>query len=781
LVALVLSQSGSVVLTLSILVAHPALADDPSPPSNSQATEPAPPYVTVVTATTPVHGSRLPRDHVPANVQVLTSEDLADHHSLDLSAYMAEALGSVHINDVQGSPLQADLQYRGFLASPLLGAPQGLSMYLDGVRLNEPFGDTINWDLIPTNAIRSVNLIPGSNPVFGLNTLGGALSLETKNGFSDPGAEGTLLYGSWGRKLVRANAGAHGDELAIFAAAQVLDEDGWRELSPTRSEHAFVSGSYQNAGTTADLTILGANTMLVGNGTSPEQLLASDRRPIFTAPDRTENQLFMATLRGDRLLTPRLRLSGTAYLRTSRTRSINGDQRDWAECAATPGVLCSSNDAGAETPVLDNQGRPVPFNDSFDAANNRTTTRQTSYGAALQAAVDDPVAARANHLFVGADAGQSRIRFRSQSTVATLDDARSTIDAGFLDPASPIAVDSVVNDLGIYASDTFSLRPGLFLVISGRFNLTSISLADQLGDDLSGDHTFSRINPAAGLSYQPRPWLGAYVSYSESNRAPTAVELTCASPTDPCRLPNAFAADPPLAQVVARTFEIGVRGVLRRSTITWRYDLTAFRTVNSDDILFITSGTVANQGYFANVGQTRRQGIEADLSGRKRIDGESRIEWAIHYTLTEATFESPFSALSATHPDAVNGLIDVPAGSRIPSIPRHIGKVALSFMSAVGLSAGVSAIANSAQYFRGDEANLLAPIAGYIIVNARLAYRFWSHASAFVIVNNVLDARYSTFGVLGDARDVLGPAYDNPRFLAPGAPRAAWLGVDFNL
>src|SRR5215468_12453684 len=142
--------------------------------------------IIIVTATTPLHGSHLPRDHVPANVQTVSADDLADHKSLDLSAYAGEALGSVHINDVQANPLQPDVQYRGFLASPLLGAPQGLSMYLDGVRLNEPFGDTINWDLVPSNAIRSVNVIPGSNPIFGLNTLGGAMSLETKTGFSDP-------------------------------------------------------------------------------------------------------------------------------------------------------------------------------------------------------------------------------------------------------------------------------------------------------------------------------------------------------------------------------------------------------------------------------------------------------------------------------------------------------------------------------------------------------------------------------------------------------------------
>jgi outer membrane receptor protein involved in Fe transport len=653
-------------------------------------------------------------------------------------------------------------------------------MYLDGVRLNEPFGDTINWDLIPSNAIRSVNVIPGSNPMFGLNTLGGALSLETKTGFSDPGADATLLYGSWRRKLVRANAGAHGERFGIFAAAEVLDEDGWRKFSPTRSEHGFVAASYRNAGTTADLSLIGANTRMTGNGPLPEQLLATDRTAIFTAPDRTENRMFMATLRGEHPLPAQLRLSGAIYLRTNRTRSVNGDQRDWTECAETPGALCSTDDRDNEIPVRDQAGNPVAFDDTYDAANNRTSTRQTSYGAAAQLTTDAALAGRENHLGLGSDASHGRIRFRSQTTVGTLDDDRVATDVGFVDPASPVAVDSTVSQLGVYATDTFSIRPDLFLTLSGRLNLTLLSLDDQLGDELSGDHSFHRLNPAAGISYQPHRWLGGYIGYSESNRAPTPVELTCASPTDPCRLPNAFVSDPPLAQVVARTVELGVRGTARPSGLILGYDLAAFRTVSSSDIQFISAGTVANQGYFANVGDTRRQGIEVDLTGRKQIDGGSRIDIAVHYTLLDATFETPFAAPSALHPDAVNGSVDVPAGAQIPSIPKHVVKVALDVRSSFGLSAGVSVIGNSSQYLRGDEANLLSPVPGYAVVNARAAYRVGAHASVFALVNNVFDTKDSTFGVLGDATEVLGPTYDSPLFLGPGAPRAVWLGVDLN-
>ncbi len=501
---------------------------------------------------------------------------------------------------------------------------------------------------------------------------------------------------------------------------------------------------------------------------SPIELLEANRRAIFTAPDQTKNQLFMAVLRGEQSLSLHTRLSGTVYVRTNRTQSLNGDQHDWAECTATPGTLCAAADGGMQTPILDRSGAPVTFADSFNAADNRTDTRQTSYGASAQLAIDAPLGGRENHFFAGADGGQGRVRFRSSTTVATLDDSRTTVDAGFVDPTAAIAVDSVVSNLGVYVTDTFALRPDLFLTASGRFNFTKLSLEDQLGDDLTGEHSFNRINPAVGATYQPRPWLGVYGGYSESNRAPTAIELTCASPTDPCRLPNAFVSDPPLAQVVARTFEAGARGRWRRGSLSLGYDLTGFQTTNSNDILFISSGMVANQGYFANVGETRRRGIEADLTGRRRFGGGDSLEWGVHYTLTDARFESAFDELSATHPDAdANGQLHVQAGAHIPSIPEHVVKAGLAFASRFGVTVGANLVANSGQYYRGDEVNQLPQIPGYVIVNARASYQVFDWMNVFALVDNVFDERYSIVRRAGRRHrrlpELHGPALPGPR------------------
>jgi len=761
-----------------------------APPAAAAPAAEAPPddaaNETVVTSTTPLHGSRLPRDHVPANVQTVTADAIAARHSLDLADYMLDALGSVSGNQVQQNPLQPDLQYRGFLASPLLGAPQGLSVYIDGVRLNEPFGDTLSWDLIPTEAIRSANLMPGSNPLYGLNTLGGALSLETKTGFSDPGAEVHLLGGSFGRRLVDFGLGGHGERWGLFAAGRYFGEEGWRPFSPSRTASAFVAGTYQNGATSAELALSAADTTLRGNGPTPRELLAQNRRAIFTYPDITDNRMFMAVARGERALAAAAQVSGVAYYRASRIATLNGDQADWLACQdpAQAGFVCTADGAGVETLVVDDAGNPVPFDaaNPYDAAENTTRTRQQSYGAAAQVAVGAPIAGRENHLFVGAAANEGRANFNAAATLARLTQPdHGTISSGIVDAASRVAVDSVSRDLGLYATDTLSLRRDLFVTAAVRFNVSSLSLTDRLGGALGGDHAFHRLNPAVGVSYQPRPAIGGYAGYSESMRVPTPLELTCASETDPCRLPNGFVSDPPLSPVVARTFELGVRGRWKRPRTTLDYVVAGFRTTNDDDILFISSGAVANRGYFANVGDTRRQGIEASLLGRRRLGGEggnARLEWALHYTYLDARFLTQFTELSASHPDAVGGSVTVPAGSRIPNVPAHIAKAVVTWFAGAGFSVGVDVIANSAQYYRGDEANLLAPLPGFVVVNLRAAYRLARPVSVFAIVSNLFDAEYGTFGVLGDPTPVLGPTYTDPRFIGPGAPRAAWVGVD---
>ena len=312
-------------------------------------------------------------------------------------------------------------------------------------------------------------------------------------------------------------------------------------------------------------------------------------------------------------------------------------------------------------------------------------------------------------------------------------------------------------------------RPKVTVSGSARFTHSAIDLRDQLGDDLTGDHRFNRLNPSAGVTYQFHAKAAGYFSIGTASRVPTPSELGCADPEDPCRLPNAFVADPPLAQVVARTIEGGVRG--RAAGVNWSGSL--FRTVNQDDILFISSGALTNEGHFENVGETERDGLELTASGTPG----PLLRWDASYTFLRARLATPLVLSSPNHPDAIDGEILVPAGSTLPGVPRHSLRAGVSVTKGRA-TIGADLAYSSSSFLRGDEANLLPPVEARSVVDLNGTYTVGKRIRLAARVTNLFGAEYSTFGLLGEADDVLGDAYDDPRFLGPGAPRAAWVGIE---
>ncbi len=308
-----------------------------------------------VIGTTPL-GAGLDVDRVAGNVQTATAAQIREQGALDLADFMKRNLGSVFVNDAQSNPLQPDVQYRGFVGSPLLGLPQGLAVYQDGVRINEPFGDTVNWALIPESAIDTVYLMPGSNPLFGLNALGGAISINTKNGFDNPGTRAEALAGSWGRVGIQAETGGSVDDtFSYFVTASYLDEDGWRDYSPTEAKQVFANLGTKNDEQSLDVSFTYVDTDLVGNGAAPEALLEIDRAAIFTRPDRTQNRLSMVDVRGTQRVSDTVSLTGNVYLRDSDVSTLNGDDSDFEECVGTPGFICEQ-EGGNEDVLLDENG-----------------------------------------------------------------------------------------------------------------------------------------------------------------------------------------------------------------------------------------------------------------------------------------------------------------------------------------------------------------------------------------------------------------------------------------
>lgn len=273
----------------------------------------------------PLPGLGLTKDQIPGNVQSITAQEIKDSHSLSITDLMNKKLQSVTVNDYQGNPFQMDVSYRGFTAGPQIGMPQGLSVFFDGIRVNEPFGDVVNWDMIPMNALESVDVFPGSNPIFGLNTLGGAFTVKTKDGFNYDGIDAEVLTGSYGRKQLQVEGGINNGTFALFGAGNFFMEDGWRDNSPSKVNQAFGKASYRGEKLDVNLSTLLVKTELVGNGLLPSEMYARDPSSVFTSPDTTDNTLSQFQLSGSYFVNDNFTVTAQIYRRNSKRHQVGAD------------------------------------------------------------------------------------------------------------------------------------------------------------------------------------------------------------------------------------------------------------------------------------------------------------------------------------------------------------------------------------------------------------------------------------------------------------------------
>jgi outer membrane receptor protein involved in Fe transport len=655
----------------------------------------------------------------------------------------------------QGNPFQPDLAFRGFTASPLLGTPQGLSVFQDGVRVNEPFGDIVNWDLIPQSAISSVQLIPGSNPSFGLNTLGGALAVYTKSGTQYPGGALELSGGSFGRRSAEFEWGGTRGPLDAFLTGNYIDDRGWAEHNPSVLRQLFAKVGWQDERTDLDAALTAVENDLEGLQTLPRSFLGDPRQP-YTFPDRSSNQMTLITLKGSRFLTPAALLGGNAYYRQYRNRSLTSDvNSDYGQAGAggAPDLVPALLDVAALDE--DSCGGGVQLTLTTDAGRNRLT------------------------LGAAGDFGQARFTQRAQN--ATFSAGRETLGAGPL--LAVTDADAGNRDLGVFAAAVLHPTAHLSASASGRYDRAQVSVSDESGSapQLNGEHAFSRFNPALGLTYHPGTRLTLYAGYSEGMRVPTAIELSCANPGAPCRLPNDFISDPPLAAVIARTLEAGARGDSRG----WQWSAAAYQSRLAHDIEFINSGA-GNVGYFANIGSTQRAGLELSASHRSGALGISA-----RYSLIDATFRAGFPQRSPDNSSAdANGAIAVRRGDQLPGVPRQLFKLRIDYEFTRRASAGANLIASAGVYARGDENNAdrNGRLPGYGLLDLDGRYRLSAAWQLFARIDNVFDTRYYDFGVLGENfftgpdRSFGPPAGVAPRagqFRGPGVPRGVWVGTRY--
>jgi outer membrane receptor protein involved in Fe transport len=781
-----------------------------------------------VVAPTALPGTDLALDEIPAPVQTATARDLQQSGSLDLADLLNRRLNGVHINEDQGNPFQPDVNYRGYTASPLLGTPEGISVYVDGVRQNQPFGDVVAWDLIPKIAISEIALMPGSNPLFGLNTLGGALSIQTKDGNSQPGATFELSGGSFGRRAGEFEyGGSNSKGLNWYVAGNLFREDGWRQFSPSEVRQAFAKLGWTRGKTSLALGVGYSDNWLTGNGLQDTRLLGMNYSSVYTIPDITWNRSPSLNLSVRHDATSNLTLSGNAYFRYIRADTTNGDINDASfdqllydlsvadiralTAAGYTGFRTTGNAMTEPFPYLRciAQGleKDEPSRNCTGLITN-TYNKQNNYGLSGQAGW----LLRHNRLTLGAAWDRSSVTFQQASQFGYLNADHLTItpidsyaDGSTSQDGLPFDtranLHGLINTASLYATDTLTVGKSLSFTVSGRYNRTSIDNQDRLPVDptaargsLNGQYVFDRFNPAVGMTYSATRFASLYFSYSEASRAPTAIELGCADPEEPCNLPNALVGDPPLKQVVTRTLEAGVRSS-QESNLRW--NVGWFRAENYDDLLFVASQQTGF-GYFTNFGQTRRQGAEVSLSGR--------IQHFIlggNYTFLDATYQSPQTVGGASNSSNDGGNIAIQPGDRIPLIPRNLLKAYLDYQPTAKILVDLDFVAAGRSFARGNENNLaqadgvhyLGPgfSPGYGVLNLGAHYQLLKRVQFFVQINNLLDHHYYTAAQLAptpydNSGNFIARPFPsvggnfpirNTTFFAPGAPIGAWAGIRF--
>lgn len=795
-----------------------------------------------VIASMPLPGLGQLRNEIAAPVQSASSRDIERSGALELGEFMNRRLGSVHVNEMQGNPFQMDVNYRGYTASPLLGTPQGLSVYMDGVRMNQPFGDVVSWDLIPRSAISNMTLMPGSNPLFGLNTLGGALSVQTKDGSSDAGTTLQATAGSHARRSAEFEHGGSNDHgLHWYLNANLFREEGWRNDSPSDVRQFFGKLGWQSGETDLKLTLSHADNQLSGNGLQEQGLLARDRTSVYTKPDVTQNRSTLLSLAVSHALNEAVLFSGNVYYRHISTSTFNGDinegsldQSVYQPSVADQAALALAGYSGYPVKGATASNTPFPLwrciaqalqnDEPAEKCNgliNRTQTAQQNYGLSGQITALGELAGKRNRFVAGAAVDTSRVNFWQSSQLGYLNPDRSiTAVNAFGDGVSGGTVDGEPYDTrvdlagriqtwSVYASDTLSVQNNLHLTLSGRYNRTGIENRDQIhgaggSASLSGDHRFARFNPAIGLTFSPNRTLNAYAGYSQSSRAPTAIELGCANPDQPCKLPNAMAGDPPLRQVVTHTLEAGLRGTAS-GNMQWNAGI--FSAENHDDILFVADNQ-AGFGYFKNYGKTRRQGLELGLGAKL-----GKLNLGAQYTWLDASYQSEETvngtgnsgneaAMAGT--PGLEGAISIRPGDKIPLIPRQSLKLFADYAVSPTFMLSVSMLALSSAFARGNENNAhqadgtnylgSGQSAGYAVFNLTASYSVAPQWQLTTQVSNLLNTGYNTAAQLGPTGfDASGNFVARPlggssaagyplvqsTFYAPGAPRSIWISLRY--
>jgi iron complex outermembrane recepter protein len=784
----------------------------PTPLSGARSTKPSTGTAAPATSApsgAPAAGSAGPadltsmdRDKVPSNTVVLTPNDFNHEYTPDFLDALNRGLPGVSLSDQTGNPFQKDLNYRGFTASPVQGTPQGIAVYQNGVRVNESWGDIVNWDFIPEKAIDKVSLFP-SNPVFGLNAIGGALSIQMKNGFTYQGTEFEGMAGSYGRIQGSVQAGKQDGNLSAYAFFESAWDKGWRDFaSDSHINRMYADVGARNEQTEFHISFTGADNILGNVAATPLNMLSQSYSSVFTWPQSTHLQLAFLQANLTHNFSDTLSFQGNLYYRGFWQAHVDGNGTDAFPCDSGGGTsssqfLCIGNGDPifGTNPVLN----PVANTGAFLGELDDNWVSSNTFGGTAQFTSTNKVFEHDNHVVVGASLDHGYTQFTATSQLGTIDPQTLFVQGLgiFLnqpaDDFSLVSLHATNTYTGFFATDTFDVTNRLSVTAGARFNIAQINVQDQSGESpqLTSSNQFQHFNPMVGATYKITPNLTAYADYAIANRAPTPLELGCSSPTNPCMIDTFLVADPPLKQVVSHTIEGGLRGTFgtdaKTGLLTW--GVGVFDTVSDDDIINVAAqlGEVANFGFFQNFGKTERKGIEA------KVDYTNQ-QWKLYanYTFVDATYQSAGVLNSPNNPNAITDpntgiqFVNVVPGDHIGGIPEHRFKAGAEYAVTDKWKVGADLNVVGSSYLVHDDTNVSPKVPAYAVLNLHTSYQLTPNIELFGLINNALNQHYYLFGTFTDTGgftpanntnpNTLGVLTD-PRAFVPGMPFAAYAGL----
>lgn len=517
-----------------------------------------------------------PTSQVPGKVVVITSEDIEKLGAKTVQEVLQYQTG-VTLYDGVGNEFQQTVDLRGFNSQPV----SATSVFVDGVRVNEPDFNTINFDLIPIDDIERIEILPGTATVFGRNALGGVINITTKRGRRDrPHLGFDLAGGSYGRQRYMFNTDGPVPMLPNFdyylGVTRELT-DGFREETESRHTGGRITrmlaklGYRLGDGTDVSLTYTRVLDHLSQAGSLPASVLRVDRNDNLTPGDFSATNLHQVALNLKQTLPAGFSLVLNGFFRRNDIELFN-------------------RGLGSESTL-------------------NTETR--SGGTTIQASHDGVLLNKKNLLTLGVE--YARNNFDSANFGIFL--------PAFTFQNSRFTKEDVA---GIFLTDSYHLFESLVVNAGLRYDWDRLDFIDKIDPTLSGVKPYNSISPKTGLVYTPVDNLNFYFNYSEGMRVPTVDELFAQGP---------FGSNSDLKAMKSRNFELGAKTRLQ----DWLdASLALFYTPVRDEILFVVTDPILFFGRNENISRTLRRGIELSLKARYR----KWLDAFINYTAMKATFET---------------------------------------------------------------------------------------------------------------------------------------------